>query len=123
MRRNLLAVAAILLLSGLTARAQTPPPAPAATAQAVKMVKPGLFMVIGAGGNVTVRITSDGLVVVDTKNAGQPVFDALMARIRTISGHEVKWVIDTHHHGDHSGNNGRFLAAGAKVIAHENLPG
>jgi glyoxylase-like metal-dependent hydrolase (beta-lactamase superfamily II) len=99
------------------APATTPPPAP----QAIKEVKPGLYMVTGGGGNTTVRVTSGGLVVVDSKNPGQAFYDDLMGQIRTVSQEPVKYLIDTHHHADHSGNNGRFLAGGAKVVAQKNL--
>jgi cyclase len=111
-------------LFALTVQAQPPTPAappPAAAPLVVKTVKPGLFMVTGAGGNVTVRTTSDGLVIVDTKNNGQPIYDELMNRIRSVSDQPVKWAIDTHHHADHTGNNARFLAAGVQVIGHKNL--
>jgi cyclase len=122
--------AAVTVAAGLTAflfalTVQAQPPAPAAPPPAaplvVKTVKPGLFMITGAGGNVTVRTTTDGLVVVDTKNNGQPIYDELMTRIRSVSPLPVKWVIDTHHHADHTGNNARFLAAGSQVIGHKNL--
>jgi glyoxylase-like metal-dependent hydrolase (beta-lactamase superfamily II) len=98
------------------------PPPPATAPQTIKPVKPELFMVTGGGGNTTVRVTSAGLVVVDGKNPGQPFYDDLMAQIRTVSPQPVKYLVNTHHHADHSGNNGRFLAAGAKVVAHKDLP-
>src|SRR5262249_13897975 len=44
-------------------------------APAIKMVKPGLYMVTGAGGNSVVRVTNDGIVVVDTKNPGEANFN------------------------------------------------
>ncbi|WP_293905546.1 MBL fold metallo-hydrolase [Phenylobacterium sp.] len=112
-----------LVLAAPAGQAQTPaaaapPPAP----QAIKAVKPGLFMVTGGGGNTTVRVTSAGLIVVDGKNPGQTFYDDLMAQIRTVSPQPVKYLVVTHHHADHSGNTGRFLAAGAKVVAQRNLP-
>jgi cyclase len=117
-----LAAGLTAFLFALTVQAQPPASAPPPAAPlVVKTVKPGLFMITGAGGNVTVRTTSDGLVVVDTKNNGQPIYDELMTRIRSVSPLPVKWVIDTHHHADHTGNNARFLAAGAQVIGHKNL--
>ena len=112
-----LSLAAVLAAVAGSAAAQAPAPAP----QAVKMVKPGLFMVTGAGGNVSVRITSDGLIVVDSKNNGQAFYDDLRGRIATISAQPVKWVINTHHHADHTGNNARFLADGARLAGHANL--
>ena len=115
------AVSLALALTASTSFAQAPA-APPAPAQAIKEVKPGLYMVTGGGGNTTVRVTGDGLVVVDSKNPGQTFYDDLMGQIRTVSPAPVKYLVDTHHHADHSGNNGRFLAAGAKVVAQKNLP-
>jgi glyoxylase-like metal-dependent hydrolase (beta-lactamase superfamily II) len=118
-----LATAAMgLALLGQAAHAQAPAATPPAAPQAIKPVKPGLYMVTGGGGNTTVRVTSAGLVVVDGKNPGQAFYDDLMAQIRTISPQPVKYLVVTHHHGDHAGNSGRFLAAGAKVVAQQNLP-
>jgi glyoxylase-like metal-dependent hydrolase (beta-lactamase superfamily II) len=114
---------AVGLIGGLAsaAVAQTPPPAPPPLV--VKPIKPGIFMVVGAGGNSTLRVTPDGVIVVDSKNSGQAIYDELMAAAATVGGAKpVKWLIDTHHHADHTGNNGRFLAAGVKVVGQKNLP-
>ncbi len=94
-----------------------PPPAP----PAIKQVKPGIYMVTGIGGNSTVRVTNDGLIVVDTKNLGDANYNALMEQIKTVSSAPVKYVFITHHHQDHSGNIGKFVEAGATVIAQDNL--
>jgi cyclase len=94
--------------------------APAAP-PAIKQVKPGLFMVTGLGGNSTVRVSNDGLIVVDTKNFGEANYTALMEQIKTVSQAPVKYVFVTHHHQDHSGNIGPFQNAGAEVIVHEGL--
>lgn len=112
-----LVAAALIWATASGALAQQPPRPPLV----VKQVKPELFMVIGAGGNTTVRVTPDGLVVVDSKNPGQPIFDDLMTAIHAISPLPVRWLVDTHMHADHTGNNGRFLAAGAKVVGQKNL--
>jgi len=104
-----------------------PPAAPAGGGrgapqpQAIQQVKPGLYMITGAGGNTTVRVTSQGLIVVDGKLPGQANYDALMALIKSVSDQPVKYLILTHHHADHTGNNQRFLDAGVQVVAHENL--
>jgi glyoxylase-like metal-dependent hydrolase (beta-lactamase superfamily II) len=94
---------------------------PPAAPPAIKQVKPGLFMVTGLGGNSTVRVTTDGLIVVDTKNLGEPGYNGLMEQVKTVSQAPVKFVFITHHHQDHSGNIGRFQDAGAEVIVHEGL--
>lgn len=119
MRLTLVCAAAFALAASVALAQPAPQPA---TVQPIKPIKPGLFMVVGAGGNVTVLPTPDGVVEVDSKNAGQENFDALMAQVRTVSDKPVRYLIDTHHHADHTGNNGRFLAAGAKVVAHKDLP-
>ena len=96
-------------------RGAAPPPPP----QKIQMLKPDLYVVTGAGGNSTVRVTKDGIILVDTKNLGQNFYDELVAQIKTVSDKPVKEVIITHVHQDHSGNTGRFAAAGAHVTANE----
>lgn len=128
MRRVLLSAA--VLLAGISVLpAQAPAQAPAAGAgrgggqpvQAIQMVKPGLYVVPGGGSNSIVHVTGDGVILVDTKLPGQANFDGLMAQIRTVTPLPVKTVIVTHHHADHTGNDDRFIAAGAQVIGHAQL--
>lgn len=92
-------------------------------APAIKPVpnKSGIYMVTGLGGNTTVRVTNDGLIVVDTKNLGEANYNQLMDQIKTVSQAPVKFAVVTHVHQDHSGNTDSFIKAGAKVVAHENL--
>ena len=108
------AVAALSMISGVAA-AQAPPPGPMVTTQ----IKPGMFVVFDNGGNVTVRVGKDGLIVVDSKNPGEAVHAELMKNIRSVTQLPVKDVIVTHHHADHSGGAAAFKAEGATVIAHE----
>lgn len=89
--------------------------------QPAQQVKPGLYMIAGAGANSEVRVTNDGLIVVDGKLPGEQNYNDLMTQIKSISTKPVKYLIVTHHHADHTGNNDRFLAAGVPVIGHENL--
>jgi glyoxylase-like metal-dependent hydrolase (beta-lactamase superfamily II) len=95
------------------------PPAP--QPQAIKQVKPGLYMVTGAGGNSVVRVTNAGVILVDTKNRGDANYNNLTAQIRSVTDQPVKVVILTHHHPDHIGGNEKFVAAGVPVIGQENL--
>ncbi len=125
MLRNAWLTIGAISAAAMAALAQPPAPSPegrrAPQPQAIQQVKPGLFMITGAGANTTVRVTSEGLIVVDGKLAGQANYDALMALIKGASDQPVKYLIITHHHADHSGNNQRFLDAGAQVVAHEDL--
>ena len=89
--------------------------------QPIQAVKPGLYLVPGGGSNSIVRVTPDGVILVDTKMPGQANYDGLIAQIRTVTDKPVKVVAVTHHHADHTGNNDRFIAAGAQVIGHAQL--
>lgn len=89
--------------------------------QATQMVKPGLYMITGAGANSEVRVTNEGLIVVDGKLPSEQNYNALMEQIKMISPQPIKYLIVTHHHADHSGNNKLFLAAGVEIVANENL--
>jgi glyoxylase-like metal-dependent hydrolase (beta-lactamase superfamily II) len=103
----------LIALSG-PAIAQT---RPAQAPMTIEQVKPGLYVVFGNGGNSTVRVGTDAVIVVDTKNAGDAIYAELMKNIRSVTALPVKDVFITHHHGDHSGNTVNFEQAGATVIA------
>jgi len=77
--------------------------------------------VTGAGGNSTVRVTDQGVILVDTKNLGEANYNQLMDVVKTISQAPVKDVFVTHHHQDHSGNIASFQKAGVPVIVQANL--
>lgn len=79
-------------------------------------LKPGLFLVTGAGANTMIRVTSAGLIVADTKNPGEAQFNGLWEQIKMISPQPVKIVLNTQHHPDHVGNNQKFIDMGAQVI-------
>ena len=87
----------------------------------IKQVKPGLYMVTGNGGNSVVRVTDEGVILVDTKNLGENFYNELLAQIKTVTPQPVKYAFATHVHQDHSGNMGRFVKAGAQVITYEGL--
>jgi cyclase len=102
-------------------------------------VRDNIFMLVGEGGNTTVQLGEDGVLVVDTKLA--PAGDALLAAIRKISDKPIRYVVNTHAHADHVGGNAVIAAAGstiaggnvsgaiadadvgAAVLAHENVLG
>ena len=87
----------------------------------IRTLKPNLYMVTGGGANTLIRVTPDGLIVVDTKNPGDANFNRLMEEIKSVSALPVKWVINTQHHPDHVGTNQKFIDAGAQVLALEAL--
>jgi cyclase len=91
------------------------------TVEKIRMLKPNLYMITGGGANTLVRVTGEGLIVVDTKNPGDENYNRLMEEIRSISNAPVKFVLNTHHHPDHVGNNQKFIDGGAQVIGLEAL--
>jgi len=99
------------------------PAAPRATTDftpiVVREVKPGLYMLIGDGGNCVLRVADDGSILVDTKLTGDNYYQELMQKIQSVSRAPVKYVFVTHVHNDHSGNTPQFEAAGVPVIASE----
>ena len=79
----------------------------AQTADSVRLtawhVRDGIYMLVGAGGNTTVQVGDDGILVVDTKLAAAS--DVLLDAIRQISDKPIRYVINTHWHPDHVGSN------------------
>ncbi|WP_336962534.1 MBL fold metallo-hydrolase [Sphingobium aquiterrae] len=126
MMKPILPLLCALTLPIGAASAQQPAPGPLPNSapvapQQVRQVKPDIYMVAGAGGNVTIWVADRGLVLVDDKLGGEANFDTLVAAIRSVSTLPVIAVFNTHHHGDHIGNNARFLDAKALVIGTDGL--
>ena len=82
-------------------------------------VRDDLFVVYNdlVPGNTTVLVTNQGLILVDNKF--EIDFDNLMAQVRKISNQPVRYVINTHYHGDHSGGNVKMQAQNVQVVASE----
>ncbi|MGB7217448.1 MAG: MBL fold metallo-hydrolase [Vicinamibacterales bacterium] len=66
------------------------------------------------GGNVTIYLTNDGVILVDSKNAN--MHDDIVAKVKSLTDKPIKYVILTHNHGDHSGGAARMQEIGATVI-------
>ncbi len=77
------------------------------------------YMLEGQGGNITVAVGTDGIIMVDTQFA--PLSDKIKAAIKAISPLPIKYIINTHFHGDHTGGNANFQKDGAIVIAQDNI--
>lgn len=84
---------------------------------AIEEVKDGLHMITGPGGNIGVRVTPEGVILIDDKFPQD--FDEIQSLVASVSSLPVRYVVNTHHHGDHSGSNPGFLPF-AEVIAHKN---
>jgi glyoxylase-like metal-dependent hydrolase (beta-lactamase superfamily II) len=77
------------------------------------------YMLEGNGGNITVAIADDGVIMVDSEFA--PLHDKIKAAIAALTNEPVRYVVNTHFHGDHSGGNELFAKDGATVVAQVNV--
>jgi glyoxylase-like metal-dependent hydrolase (beta-lactamase superfamily II) len=76
-------------------------------------------MLEGQGGNITVATAKDGIIMVDGEFA--PLHDKIKAAIATLSNQPVKYLVNTHFHGDHTGGNAPFAKDGATVVSEVNV--
>jgi len=118
MRRTLLL--GVIVVAGVTVAVMgqgqqgAPPPAQLR----IEPVKPGLYAILNPGANtLAVRVTNDGVLLVD--DMFEPNYDQIIALVKTVTPQPVKYVVSTHHHGDHTGGNVRFLQH-ATIVGHKN---
>jgi glyoxylase-like metal-dependent hydrolase (beta-lactamase superfamily II) len=78
-----------------------------------------LYMLEGQGGNITVAVAKDGIIMVDGEYA--TLHDKIKAAIATVSNLPIKYLINTHFHGDHTGGNAPFARDGVIVVAEVNV--
>lgn len=132
----LVSVISATLASGAAWAAQQPapgqPPAPAqpptpAQLPQLRKVKDDVYVIQNAnhvvseigrfGGNVTVVVTPEGVVLVDSKNPD--MHDDIVSKVRSLTPQPIKYVILTHNHGDHAGGAEKMKAIGATLIISE----
>lgn len=77
-----------------------------------------VYMLTGQGGNIGVSVGDDGIVIVDDQYA--PLAPKIEAALKTITDKPVRFVVNTHYHGDHTGGNEHFGKT-APIVAHENV--
>ena len=87
----------------------------------VTKVSGNIYMLEGAGGNIAASIGEDGIVIVDDQYA--PLAEKIQAALKNlgITDKPVRFVINTHYHGDHTGGNEPFANTGSTVIAQDNV--
>ena len=124
---------AVMNTAPVDMEAGPPAPAPATPTQTpnfdkVQMhilhVQGNVYLLVGAGGNTTLQVGDSGVLVVDTQFA--PLADKMLAAIRTLSNKPIRYIINTHVHGDHVGGNERLAKAGggsAREVTLVNTPG
>jgi glyoxylase-like metal-dependent hydrolase (beta-lactamase superfamily II) len=117
-------VATTMWLAGTAVAQQQPPaapPPPDFSKVEIKTTDIGdnVYMLEGQGGNITVAVAKDGIIMVDGQYA--PLHDKIKAAISTISPLPIKYLVNTHFHGDHTGGNEAFAKDGAIIVAQDNV--
>jgi cyclase len=109
-----------VLAGGAAARAQQAPDYSKVQIKVTK-VSGNIYMLEGQGGNIAASVGEDGIVIVDDQFA--PLADKIQAALKNIGVTEkpVRFVINTHYHGDHTGGNVPFSDTGSTVIAQDNV--
>ena len=77
-----------------------------------------VWMLVGGGGNIGVSVGDDGIVMIDDQYA--PLAPKIEAALKTITDKPVRFILNTHYHGDHTGGNEHF-GKSAPIVAHENV--
>lgn len=85
----------------------------------VNQVAENVYMLIGQGGNIAISVGEDGVFMIDDQFA--PLTPKILAAIKTVTDKPVKFLINTHWHGDHTGGNENMQKEGAVIVAHENV--
>src|SRR3984885_8744986 len=123
LRTGIAVVATTLLLAGAAVAQQPPaaPPPPDFSKVEIKTTDLGdnVYMLEGQGGNITVAVGKDGIIMVDGEYA--PLHDKIKAAISTVSNLPIKYLVNTHFHGDHTGGNEPFAKDGAAVVSEINV--
>ena len=84
----------------------------------VSKVAGNVYMLVGAGGNIGASVGDDGIVIVDDQYA--PLAEKIQEALKGITDKPVRFIINTHYHGDHTGGN-EFFQKQAPIIAQDNV--
>ncbi len=109
---------AILTTGFVTAASAADDPAPKTKIEATDLGS-GIYMLTGRGGNMGLSTGSDGAFLIDDQYA--PLSSQIKATIADLSDQPVRFLINTHWHGDHTGGNESFGGDAAIIVAHDNV--
>lgn len=116
--RNWLIWMTLAAAAGASAQTSPPQPPPDVKIESTE-IAPGIYLLVGRGGNVGLTVGADGAAIIDDQFADMA--PKIRAAVAMLTDQPVKFVINTHLHGDHTGGNDAFGKAGAVIIAQENV--
>ena len=90
-----------------------------ASAQEISSVADGIHVIRGQGGNIGVSVGADGVFMIDDQFA--PATGAILDQIKTVTDQPVRFLLNTHFHGDHTGGNENLGKSGVLIFAHDNV--
>jgi cyclase len=114
MKRGLLVLSALMFAAPATAQQDY-----SKVEIKTQQLAPGVAVLFGAGGNIGVSHGEDGTILIDDQFA--PLTEKIQAAVAGLGAQPVKFLINTHWHGDHSGGNENLGKAGAVIMAHDNV--
>lgn len=85
----------------------------------VHPVMNNIYYLEGRGGNIGLSVGADGVLMIDSQFA--PLSDRVVATVRTLSDGNIRFLINTHLHGDHTGGNANIAGLGVPIVAHKNV--
>lgn len=98
-------------------------PAPAQDFEQVKIktekISEGIYMLIGRGGNIGISVGEDGVFLIDDQYA--PLSEKIKTAVASLNEGPIRFILNTHWHGDHTGGNEAMGEVGALIVAHENV--
>lgn len=110
---SMIAALAVAALSyPVVGLAQTP-------AAQISQVADGIYVIRGRGGNIGVSVGDDGVFMIDDQFA--PVTQELRALIAGVTDKPIRFLLNTHFHGDHTGGNENLGSSGVTIFAHDNV--
>ena len=83
----------------------------------VEQLTENIFVLFGAGGNIGLAVGEEAVYMIDDQYA--PLTDKILSAVRKITDKPIRYLVNTHWHGDHTGGNGNFGKAGTIIVAHE----
>lgn len=115
-----LLVALVALVAARVAGGQQATGEPYSTA--IMKLADGLYVIPGydgaaTGGNVAVRVTNEGVIIVDSKLP--TLYTDIVDKVKSVSAQPIKYLLSTHQHGDHTGSNAQFLKT-TEILMHRN---